>query len=85
MSEVESHPPERVEVHRVRKMSGRDPAEAHRAATPLELLFDLTFVIGFGIAASEFAHQLAEDHVGTGLASFVFATFSICWAWINFS
>ena len=85
MSEVESHRPEKVEVHRIRKMSGRDPDETHRAATPLELLFDLTFVIGFGIAASEFAHQLAEDHVGTGLASFVFATFSICWAWINFS
>lgn len=66
-------------------MTGRDPDELHRAATPLELLFDLTFVIGFGIAASEFAHQLAEDHVGAGLASFVFATFSICWAWINFS
>lgn len=66
-------------------MTGRDPDELHRAATPLELLFDLTFVIGFGIAASEFAHQLAEDHVSAGLVSFVFATFSICWAWINFS
>jgi low temperature requirement protein LtrA len=85
MSEAESHSPRRVEVHRIRKMSGRDPDEAHRTATPLELLFDLTFVIGFGIAASEFAHQLAEDHIGAGLGAFVFATFSICWAWINFS
>ncbi len=72
-------------MHRIRKMSGRDPDESHRTATPLELLFDLTFVIGFGIAASEFAHQLAENHVGAGLGAFVFATFSICWAWINFS
>jgi low temperature requirement protein LtrA len=85
MSEVERQQPQRVEVHRIRKMTGRDPDESHRVATPLELLFDLTFVIGFGIAASEFAHQLAEDHVSAGLASFVFATFSICWAWINFS
>jgi low temperature requirement protein LtrA len=85
MSEVESHPPEKVAVHRIRRMSGRDPHEEHRAATPLELLFDLTFVIGFGIAASEFAHALAENHVGTGLAAFAFATFAICWAWINFS
>ncbi len=86
MSEVESHPSDgTVEVHRIRRMSGRDPHERHRAATPLELLFDLTFVIGFGIAASEFAHQLAEDHVGAGLAAFAFATFAICWAWINFS
>jgi len=86
MSEVERHSSDStVEVHRIRRMSGRDPHEQHRTATPLELLFDLTFVIGFGIAASEFAHQLAENHVGAGLASFAFATFSICWAWINFS
>lgn len=70
---------------RLRRMSGRDPHEEARAATPLELLFDLTFVIGFGIAASEFAHAMAQDHVGPGLAGFVFATFAVCWAWINFS
>lgn len=85
MTEGQPHTPQRVEVHRNRRMSGRDPDELHRVATPLELLFDLTFVIGFGIAASEFAHQLAESHVSAGLAAFVFATFSICWAWINFS
>jgi low temperature requirement protein LtrA len=66
-------------------MSGRDPDEQHRVATPLELLFDLTFVVAFGIAANEFAHTLAEDHVGTGVLGFSFATFSVCWAWINFS
>ena len=54
-------------------------------ATPLELLFDLTFVVAFGIAANEFAHMLAENHVGAGLLAFSFAMFSICWAWINFS
>lgn len=43
-------------------MSGRDPHEAHRVATPLELLFDLTFVISFGFAASQLAHALAEGH-----------------------
>jgi hypothetical protein len=36
-------------------MSGRDPHGPHRVATPLELLFDLTFVIAFGVAASQFA------------------------------
>lgn len=66
-------------------MSGRDPNEEHRVATPLELLFDLTFVIAFGIAASEFAHQLSENHVGAGVLAFSFATFAVCWAWINFS
>ncbi len=29
-----------------------DPHESHRVATPLELLFDLTFVIAFGLAVA---------------------------------
>lgn len=66
-------------------MSGRDPHEPHRTATPLELLFDLTFVVAFGVAASEFAHAMAAGHVGAGLAGFGFAIFAVCWAWINFT
>jgi low temperature requirement protein LtrA len=66
-------------------MVGRDPTEAHRAATPLELLFDLTFVIAFGIASNELAHFLAEDHLAAGIGGFLFAVFAITWAWINFS
>jgi low temperature requirement protein LtrA len=71
--------------HHVRRMGGRDPHEAHRVATPLELLFDLTFVIAFGLAASQFAHALSEGHYDTALLGFAFASFAICWAWINFS
>jgi low temperature requirement protein LtrA len=71
--------------HHSRPMGGRDRHEAHRAATPLELLFDLTFVVGFGLAASQLAHALAEGHYATGLIGFGFASFGICWAWINFS
>ena len=66
-------------------MEGRDPDEAHRAATPLELLFDLTFVVAYGIAADELAHYLAEDHIRAGVIGFCFAAFAITWAWINFS
>ncbi len=83
MSEAQE-PPITIQ-HRVRPMTGRDPDEQHRAATPLELLFDLTFVIAFGIAANEFAHLLADNHVGAGLLGFSLATFAVCWAWINFS
>lgn len=71
--------------HHTRRMGGRDPHEAHRSATPLELLFDLTFVISFGFAASRFAHALAEGHYAVALLGFAFASFAICWAWINFS
>ena len=72
-------------AHRRVRMGGRDTAESHRTATPLELLFDLTFVVAFGIAADELAHYLAEDHVRPALVGFAFATFAITWAWINFS
>src|SRR3954453_17780653 len=72
-------------THRRIRMGGRDPLEDHRTATPLELLFDLTFVIAFGTAGNELAHLLAEGSVGAGVAGFSFATFGIAWAWINFS
>lgn len=85
MSEVNSQPDKVAPVHRIRPMSGRDPDEEHRVATPLELLFDLTFAVAFGIAASELARMLAENHVGAGLLGFSLATFAVCWAWINFS
>jgi low temperature requirement protein LtrA len=68
-----------------RRMTGRDPHEAHRAATPLELLFDLTFATSFGLAASEAASVLADGHVIAGFVGFGFASLAICWAWINFS
>ena len=67
------------------RMHGRDPHEAHRVSTPLELLFDLTFVISFGFAASQLAHALTEGHIAAGLLGFGFASFAICWAWTNFT
>lgn len=84
MSEQQA-PASRLPTHHLSSMSGRDPHEHHRAATPLELLFDLTFVIGFGLAASQLAHLLAEGHYAAGLMGFGFAMFAVCWAWVNFS
>jgi low temperature requirement protein LtrA len=71
--------------HRRRRLSGRDPDEPHRTATPLELLYDLVFVVAFGQAANELAHYVAEDHVRTGVLGFAFAVFAISWAWISYS
>ena len=71
--------------HRRRRLTGRDPREAHRSATPLELLYDLVFVVAFGQAANELAHYVAEDHVRTGIFGFCFAVFAISWAWISYS
>jgi low temperature requirement protein LtrA len=84
------HMPEKPESrrglgHALARMTGRDPGEGHRASTPLELLFDLTFVIAIGQASGQLADLIAEGHVAAGFAGFSFAMFAICWAWINFS
>jgi low temperature requirement protein LtrA len=81
--EPESIVPSRVP--RARRMTGRDPHAPHRSATPLELLFDLAFVVAFGVASDQAAHAVVEDHVGVGLLGFAFSMFAIVWAWINFS
>jgi low temperature requirement protein LtrA len=72
-------------THHRRRFSGRDPGEAHRASTPLELLYDLTIVVAFGTAADELAHFVAEGHAAAGIAGFVFAAFAVIWAWLNYS
>ena len=66
-------------------MVGRDPAEEHRSATPLELLFDVTFVAAFAQASDQSAHLIAEGHFAGAATGFVFVTFAVCWAWANFS
>lgn len=71
--------------HRLRRAVGRDPNEPHRAASPLELLFDLTFVIAFGATSTQLAHAIAEGHVVSGLGAFAFSTFAVSWAWINYA
>ncbi len=68
-----------------RRMDGRDPHETHRVATPLELLFDLTFATSFGLAASQLAEALAAGRYAAAVLGFGFASFAICWAWSNFS
>ena len=71
--------------HGLRRMVGRDPLERHRSATPLELLFDLTFVVAFSQAGDQLAHYLAEGHLASAIWGFVFVVLSVCWAWINFT
>ncbi len=66
-------------------MTGRDPHEPHRTATPLELLFDLTFVAAFAQAGDQAAHLIAEGHVGSALGAFAFVAFATCWAWLNYT
>ena len=66
-------------------MLPRSPDEAHRASTPLELLFDLVFVVTIAQAASGLHHEVAEGHALHALGSYGMVFFAIWWAWMNFT
>ncbi|MGH3094539.1 MAG: low temperature requirement protein A [Streptosporangiales bacterium] len=68
-----------------RRMAGRDPAEEHRASTPLELLFDLTFVVAVAQASAQLHHALGAGHIGHALTAYGIVFFAIWWAWMNFT
>ena len=66
-------------------MRARSPHEPHRVATPLELLFDLVFVVAISEAASGLHHAVAEGHASQGLLGYAMVFFAIWWAWMNFT
>jgi low temperature requirement protein LtrA len=66
-------------------MRPRDPAEPGRSASPLELFFDLVFVVAVATAAVQLHHALTENHVADGLVSYAIVFFGIWWAWMNFT
>jgi len=66
-------------------MVARATDEDHRASTPLELLFDLTFVVAIAQAAAELAHYIEDGKVGEGIVSYLTVFFAIWWAWMNFT
>ncbi|MFI9811975.1 low temperature requirement protein A [Saccharothrix variisporea] len=68
-----------------RPMTARRSDEEHRVATPLELLFDLSFVVAVASAAANLHHALTEDHIGHGVAGYLSVFFAIWWAWLNFT
>ena len=69
----------------IRKLLARDTAEAHRVATPLELLFDLSFVVAVAQAAASLHHAVTENHAGAGLMAFCMAFFALWLPWLNFT
>ena len=71
--------------HRVRLMPGRDPQERDRSATPLELLYDLTYVVAFATASDLLAEQLGHGIVGPAIGAFAFAVWAVSWAWLNYT
>jgi low temperature requirement protein LtrA len=67
------------------KMAPRDPAEPHRAATPLELFFDLTFAVAVAQVTSAFAQGLVGGRAGDVLIGYPLVFFAIWWGWMNFT
>lgn len=72
-------------AHGLRPLRGRDPGERHRVSSPLELFYDLTFAIAFGVCGTQTAHLFAEGHWRAGLLGFGFAMFAIVWAWMSYT
>ncbi|WP_370413253.1 low temperature requirement protein A [Streptomyces fradiae] len=66
-------------------LTARSRDEAHRAATPLELFFDLCFVVAVAQAGAELVHAVAEGHAGTGILNYAMVFWAIWWAWMNFT
>ena len=51
-------------------LKARDIDEEYRAATPLELFYDLIFVVAIAHVAAAFHHDYANNHIGHGVISF---------------
>ncbi len=66
-------------------MEARDPDEPHRAATTLELFFDLVSVIAIAAVTAGFHHAISEGHGIEALPRFIFLFFAIWWAWMNYT
>jgi len=67
------------------QLAARSKHDAHRAATPLELMFDLAAVIAIAAAATGLHHAVAEAHYFDGIIGFLYSFFMIWWAWMNYT
>ncbi|MCU1440383.1 MAG: low temperature requirement protein [Rhodoglobus sp.] len=67
------------------RMVARSITEPHRSASPLELLFDLTFVVAIAQLVVELAHAIVAGHAGEVVGPFLAVFFAIWWAWNQFT
>lgn len=69
----------------VRPMLPRSAHEHHRVSTPLELFFDLVFVVAIAFAGAQLHHAISANHAAQGALGFVLVFFAIWWAWMGFT
>lgn len=67
----------------LRPLRPRDPHESHRAATQLELFFDLISVIAIAAITGAFHHAVSAGHGIETLPNFLFLFFATWWVWLN--
>ena len=66
-------------------LKARDISEENRAATMLELFYDLIFVVAIANVTAEFHHAVANDHIGHGILGFTMIFCAIWWAWNQYT
>ncbi|GAA2436784.1 low temperature requirement protein A [Streptomyces macrosporus] len=71
--------------HRFVTMPARDPDEAGRRATPLELFFDLVFVVAVTQVSEGLHHAVVDGHAADGVLWYALAFAGIWWAWVNWT
>lgn len=68
-----------------RPMPLRDHTVAHRASTPLELLFDLCFVVSVAVLAEQLHEAVIGGHALDGAIRYLLLFVPVWWAWMLFS
>lgn len=63
----------------------RDHTMPERPATPLELLFDLCFVVAVAFLAAELHHGITEDHTAIAVLTYLALFAPVWWAWMSYT
>lgn len=66
-------------------MVGRDVNETHRVSSPLELLYDLSYVVAVALAGTQLHHAVGANHLAQGLLGYVTTFIAVWWAWMGFT
>lgn len=69
----------------IRAVSMRDHSAKERSATPLELFFDLCFVVAVALLASDLHHGIADGHAAEAALTYAFLFVPVWWAWMSFT
>ncbi|MEM7048476.1 MAG: low temperature requirement protein A [Acidobacteriota bacterium] len=64
----------------------RGVEEDHRAATPLELFYDLVYVVAIASLAAQFHHKISDgEHVGYAILMYLWIFWCIWWPWNTYT